>query len=392
MPASSAEIVLDWLVRPDPVRPDERAWDRIIAAAFIHGLAVQLFQRLSRESMPAGVIQAAFVAAQHQKRIASALARDLPPVLQALNGAGITPVLLKGSHLAPIVYRDPSHRPMADIDLLFRREDLPQAERALLDLGYATNRTEAIEDFCLRGRHLPVLTKNDGLAVELHWTLAHPSEGVTIDLDALWARSTEVTLFDQKARVLSPEDLLVYISLHAALLHNFDEKGVRPLLDVVAIVEHYGSALDWSAVAERSRQWGVERSAYLTLELARREAGAAIPQTFLDDLKPSRISEAVLKAARAQLFNDPGLRLDPVSPHSIALSWTKRGFLRRFVFGVREAQERPRAKEQVRLLIARYGGFVWQCLRGNRGLLAIAIQRTRRHMLLNAWLTRKEVR
>src|SRR6185369_10267951 len=48
------------------------------------------------------------------------------------------PILLKGAYLAECVYPAPGLRPMNDIDLLFKPEDLPAVGAALDELGYGS--------------------------------------------------------------------------------------------------------------------------------------------------------------------------------------------------------------------------------------------------------------
>ncbi len=46
-------------------------------------------------------------------------------MLASLAAAGITPLLLKGAHLAFTLYRSPDRRPRLDTDLLIREADQP---------------------------------------------------------------------------------------------------------------------------------------------------------------------------------------------------------------------------------------------------------------------------
>jgi hypothetical protein len=397
---SSIEHLLDWLMfTPRRLSPDAAAitpaeWDGILASAVAHTAAPQLFQRLLPESqsgaVPPSVLQCAFVAMVRQKEHVAPLAGEMAAVLGALNAKGITPVLLKGAHLATLIYPDPSHRPMADFDLLVRREELEVAEGSLTAIGYESERTEPIAEIMRKGHHLPPLRNGDARPIELHFTIADSSHPVSIDIDGLWNRSSLVTIHGGQARVFAVEDMLLYICLHAAVLHHFGEKGLRPLFDVVAVLDRDGSTIDWDAVESRAREWRIERSAYLTFELARRHCGATIPERIMANLKPRSLSAAVLNAAREQLFESPGLRLLSIHPNFIATALTKPRVVWDYVFRRRSSGERTSATKQVKSLMSRYGRFAWDGLRRNREMLATVIRRTRRQVVLDAWLTRKE--
>src|SRR4051812_26165067 len=59
---------------------------------------------------------------------------ELSAVLWTFQDAGVPVILLKGAHLAELVYGSPALRPMVDLDLLVRETDLVRAERCLGEL------------------------------------------------------------------------------------------------------------------------------------------------------------------------------------------------------------------------------------------------------------------
>ena len=99
-------------------------WPRLIDRAVRHGLAPLLYATLRTTSpaAPAGPPDAILArlrelydrhAARHVGRVAK-----LAEIGAALDGAGITVVVLKGAALGSAVYRDPAFRTMGDVDLL----------------------------------------------------------------------------------------------------------------------------------------------------------------------------------------------------------------------------------------------------------------------------------
>jgi hypothetical protein len=404
MASAAAERLLDWLAlsparaAPPPLTAAE--WDAVLCLAYRHGVTAQLHRRLlagaASGPAPRAVLQCAWLGVAQQRAATGRLEHELPVVLRSLRAAGITPILLKGAHLAPLVYAEPLLRPMFDFDLLVRPAELAPAEEALRAAGYTSERTESMADACADALHPPPLVQRGRYPIELHWTLAPPEENVRIDLDGLWERARPATVWGEPAYALCPEDALLHICLHATVLHLFDQ-GIRPLLDVAALLERHGAGLDWSAVETRARAWGVERSVYLLLALARRDAGAVVPDAVLAGLQPGGVPARVVDAARIQMLELPLLQHD-VSTRAVALACLRPRLLWEALFSSRTAAAHQHGRPagpldraryyllRTRALARRYGGLGWQLVRTDRALLAAATGRIRRERVLQGWL------
>src|SRR5262249_14020338 len=113
--------LLDWLaLSPAHGHPAAAAltpadWDELLAPACRRGVPPQLFRRLQDEArvqpVPRGALQCIWLGAVRQRDDAARRQRELPAVLRCLHAEGITPMLLKGAHLANLIYPDPSLRP-----------------------------------------------------------------------------------------------------------------------------------------------------------------------------------------------------------------------------------------------------------------------------------------
>jgi hypothetical protein len=312
---------------------------------------------------------------------------DLEAVLQALNTTEIVPVLLKGAHLAALIYPEPSHRPMSDFDLLIPIDQMEFAVDALKDIGYVAEHSKPVALWREGSRDLR-MQKQGCFTVELHWGIADPRDAVSIDLDGLWRRALTVEIFGKTARVLSPEDLLLHICFHAGVSHQLDEKGLRPFFDVQAIAGRLGEAIDWDLVVARAREWRTERATFLMLELASEQGLKSIPASTVEKLRPKVVPDAVLEAARGLMFEVPSLR-PPVAPRSVAYAWASPRSMWRHLFA-RSNREEPTVLEQGRAYAAEYLGFIWHCLRRDRQRLAGLLTRIRRHLVLSGWLAKEQ--
>ena len=175
------------------------------------------------------------------------LYQELALVLQALQHDNIPVIVLKGGHLAALVYRHPALRPMSDIDLLVRRSDLERAAARLRDLGYSGPPAGDIPALREENQHLPMMCKAPETGIELHWTLLAPSRLIDIPNDGWWQRSRPATIAGVATRVLSQEDLLLHVCLHNACdrPHGPFGLGLRPLCDIAEIIRHCGEAISW---------------------------------------------------------------------------------------------------------------------------------------------------
>jgi hypothetical protein len=138
----------------------------------------------------------------------------------AFAAAGVSVIALKGLVLADHLYPHPACRPMEDIDLLVRAEDLETAARAVVSLGYS-DRSFGVEDF---------RNPDTGIVVDLHTELLNttrvPSRRKAWSPDLrIWWNRAHPRPSCPGVRSLDPQDHLVYLCHHAWLHHGLQ----RPL-------------------------------------------------------------------------------------------------------------------------------------------------------------------
>ena len=231
--------------------------------------------------------------------------------MKIFNEEGIKIMLLKGSHLAQFVYENVGLRPMVDIDIMVKKEDLHKAEVLLFQMGYdyiqmyqiAQKQDSFIEQKKRSHHHLALLSNPKGIKnLEVHWTIIRQSLPLNIDLKGLWKRAKGEKINGTEVLVPSPEDNLLYISLHASYNDKFI-CGVRPLCDIAAIVNHYDNKIDWHRLQLRAHEWGAEKSLYLTLRLSQDILGLSLPGSVLNTLKPVPFNEKIVLEAQKRIFS-----------------------------------------------------------------------------------------
>jgi hypothetical protein len=226
----------------------------------------------------------------------------LGQVLERLQDAGIRVLLLKGAYLAEQVYGDIGLRPMVDLDLLVPPEEFQRSLALLNAMGFTSERPFSDEADGALHFHAPALTKEE-VAIELHWDLVVRSSPVQIDLPGLWGRARPITLKKGQAWTLAPEDLLLYLCVHAAYGHEFYAQ-LRSLVDIAEVVHHFTQAFDWDILIDTAGRWRAGRGVYLSLTLVKDLLGIDFPAEGLAALKPADWTPQALDWARQRLFRE----------------------------------------------------------------------------------------
>jgi len=234
-------------------RPTPADWMSLLSGALRHGLLERLMAALppGRDGLPA-----AFEARLHREvaglRIRAALlSAALDEALRALSRRGIPVVPLKGPVLAERLYADPALRPSTDLDLLVADADFDRAAAALEELGYSLDRSWTAA-YQRRHHHHVSLHRPGAPTIELHHR-AVSGFGTFLPGEDLISRAQPyVTATGAPALVLSAEDELLYLCLHAAG-HLFQRLGW--LEDVALLLERHRD-LDRKVVTQRARTIG----------------------------------------------------------------------------------------------------------------------------------------
>ncbi len=218
-------------------------WDQVLVRVTRHGISTLLHRHLREHRIPAsvaGALEASTRAARLQVLRQRAEALRL---LDALAGANVEAIPLKGLALRERYYPDPALRPSGDLDLLLRPGDAVRAEAILQGLGYRPNESELPASWYQLNRFhhvVPYRLPGRDVQIELHAGLFEPAAGITVDLDGLWLRSCGGEIAGRPVRWLSPEDLLLHLTVHACASSRF-QTGLRHLVDLGEVVRRHCS-------------------------------------------------------------------------------------------------------------------------------------------------------
>ena len=186
--------------------------------------------------------------------------RDFAKLQAKLAAAGIPVVAMKGIPLAAFYYEDIGVRPMADVDLLVRREDAKAAVACLLADGYRLSVPFAETDIATKNGR--TFTKEGASEVDLHWGVLHDFNVAWSD-EALWSGSQTRPYDGMVLRFLRAEDQILHLCSHG-MRYNV-VAPLRWLADVAMVLRRDGHRIDMD---------------YLVREASRREMLNSVKLTF----------------------------------------------------------------------------------------------------------------
>ena len=355
-------------------------WDTVYKKSTEWHIAELLYKIIKKQAsfLKTLNIPKPFLETMRLKYFMSCLAYDsmfksLYEVLEVFHKAGIKVLLLKGSHLAQFVYQDAGVRPMGDIDILVRKEDLSKAENLLLQMGYENQQENAKAGS--HHLHLPYFIHPEGkVYLELHWTITKPIWKFNIDIEGIWERAKAVKKDGIDMLVFSLEGLLLYLSLHATYQHHLMTLGLVPFCDIAAIIHNaashnqipikkggeggcektytkkevftqeyysYCSEIDWDNLQARAQEWGIAKYLNLSLYLSHEIFGTSVPDgtiaAFTSEPSGKKITSEAIKrilsvdAEKSPFSNVSHLFYDGFHPNNSFIKRTIFVFQRIFI-------------------------------------------------------------
>ncbi len=302
-PGGALERIRRLLVKPVD-------WEMVLRLAENHGTSSLLYQSLLRlaNMVPSPVL--ASLRQRYEGNVYKSLflTRELMRIVDRLEGLGIDAVPYKGVVMSEVYYRDMAVRQSGDMDLFVRKRDVRRIKSALADLEYATRLVipdEVLEDYIAAGYEWTFDSPAGPNLLELQWALQPRFYAVDFDMDGLFERAVKVTVAGHSVKTPAPEDLLLVLSVHAAK-HVWGR--VIWLCDIAQILKREN--LNWDRVRARTRELGIERILRVTLLLANRLLGTAIPAAIesavLSDQAARDLADKIAAALAAGVSYDTG--------------------------------------------------------------------------------------
>lgn len=254
-------------------------WDRLLAAADDEGLTPRLLHSLRVRDASGEIPSAIWDRLQRSVRTTAVrsllFAEELRAILQALAAAEIAVLPLRGlALLQEIPGLDPI-RPMGDIDLLVKRQELDAVALTLERLGYRAmdRRRGFAASFSYTLEY--VKEQHGWMIVEPHWTLSYPPASARFDMTETWRRVEPMTFLGVPTLRLARSDLFLHLCLHLA--HKGADARLLWWYELDRLIRFNLRAEDWSGCMESAAASGQIRLLSGVLSTLHRLLGTPMP-------------------------------------------------------------------------------------------------------------------
>ena len=212
---------------------------------------------------------------------------ELRQCLWVLASADIPTIVLKGAALKQAVYGPTDRRPISDVDLLIKPEDLYDACLAFKQASYlpvyeqlsffSPFNSNIVGELTFRGQF--------GISIDLHWELVSVEwlrKLIPIDLSYVWQTACHLPAPYDEGYQLEPAVLLIHLCVHL-VQHSFAHTvGFK---DIVMVLQHYQD-FPWAKFLELSSLWGANTVCFMILETVASQHAQLVPVSILVFLRP----------------------------------------------------------------------------------------------------------
>lgn len=275
------------------------AWTDLIraarASALLGKLAVLADDAGIRDGLPRAVrwaFDAADLACAENARM---LRWEVNRLGHALGATAITPVLLKGAAYVVSGLQAGRGRMASDLDILVAKSELADVEEAVIAGGWRPELEDGYDERYYRDwmHELPPYRHEDReTLIDIHHTVLPLTGRIRPDAAAMLADAPAIA--EHRARILSPEDMVVHAAVHLAQDGDLSNR-LRDLVDLAQLVgEFRQSAGFWERLSERAALHGAGRPVFYALTTAQRLLGLDLPAGLIQG--PGRTTGSVMAA------------------------------------------------------------------------------------------------
>jgi len=198
---------------------------------------------------------------------------------EALESLDTPIVILKGAAYVAANLPPAAGRLFSDIDILVPKFDLDLVDQQLMGYGWMDNKLDAYDQrYYRRWMHeLPPKKHRDRKTVlDVHHAILPETARIHPDSKKLIAAAQPVEGF-KNLFVLCPQDMILHSIVH--LFHDGEfEHGLRDLLDIQGLLDHFSSSPDfWTRLLDRAQEQELIRPLYYALHYLEKLLDADIP-------------------------------------------------------------------------------------------------------------------
>lgn len=216
------------------------------------------------------------------------LLRSAAGLIAGFQHAGIPTLLLKGIALTLLHYRDKGLRPMWDLDVLVRAEQVPAAADLLQRKGWvSTSRNIRMPEPLIQLTHSAEFVNPAGQRLDLHWHVLLDSREPKAEVE-FWSGAVPVQVNEASALALNPADALLHVCVHGARWSLVPP--LRWVADAAAIINS-SPELDWNRLIAQAKRRRLVLPMRDTLAYLNGKMHIPVPPETLDALASLATSE-----------------------------------------------------------------------------------------------------
>jgi hypothetical protein len=267
----------EWRDKVTAILRDRPDWEYIVDSAGLEGVTSLVYDRIKKNHLERFVPESILIRLESIYYTYSAqntlFYEELARVNAALDQGCIAFIALKGAFLASTIYENIALRPMRDLDLLVKKEDVSSAVGILEKSGYqpisaVKEQLENPFNYSLTLAKCGVGI-NNSVTIDLHWHIFNASWLIGLssrkcDMEHVWADVETAVVAGIRTRVLSVEYLLISLAINA-FTHCYERMIL--LVDFAQVLSKYKDRIDWSRVYGKAKTCYLENMLDYTLEL-----------------------------------------------------------------------------------------------------------------------------
>jgi Uncharacterised nucleotidyltransferase len=219
------------------------------------------------------------------------LFHKMAALLSSFHNAGIRTMLLKGSALTLLHYKDYGLRPMNDLDVLVRTEQVLEAHALLCQLGWKPKLRlgERFTEKCFSVRHAYGYEDASGLEFDLHRHVLPECSYEGSD-DFFWDGAVPVQIRDVSTSALNPTAQLLHVCLHGSWWNIVPP--FRWIADAMIVMKTSGSLIHWDRLMAEAQECRVVLPLRNALDYTSEKLYAPVPSEWLRRMKDIHVSRA----------------------------------------------------------------------------------------------------
>jgi len=266
-------------------------WDKIIDISTRHEALPLVYHNLSRLGFQNIIPEEVFLTMKkyYYANLSKNLffEKEMLDIFAMANQDNIGVIPFKGFSLIHTVYNNPGLRPMVDVDILVKENDLTNIKSILNKSGYEDNSEKAR---CNEQQFEIVFTKkiasNHYTIIEVHHELS-PARPHKLNLPYLWQRARKETVDGYEIQHLSPEDTLLSLALH--LRRHTRRLTLKFIIDIAELLNKHNVVMDWHYIKKSAADNHIITTMHTSLSLAKELLEAEIPLETINQFRPNTL-------------------------------------------------------------------------------------------------------